>query len=163
MQQYDQRNYLPSYIEINAEDGNSINPGGIGSNAHSRLSEWFFENTLNYSKQWGSRHALSLLAGQSYQTTKYSWFRATASGYPDDNFLNGLSSATTPVSVAGEEPDKPQSYLLSFYTRANYSYMDRYLLTFTGRTDASSRFGPGDKYGYFLPALMPGVCRKKGS
>ena len=35
---------------------------------------------------------------------------------------------------------KGQTYLVSWYGRANYSLLDRYLLTFTARYDGSSRF-----------------------
>jgi TonB-linked SusC/RagA family outer membrane protein len=149
MQTYNQRNYLPSYIDIETSGYNRPDPGGIGSDANSRFADWFLENTLSYDQQFNSKHALHVVIGQSYETTKYSWFRTTAAGFPNDDFLNGLSSASTVVGVAGDDPRSPQSYLLSFYARTNYSYMDKYLFTFTGRTDGSSKFGPENKYGYF--------------
>ncbi len=149
MQDYNQRNYLPSYIDIENNGNNRPNTGGIGSDANSRFADWFLENTLSYAQQFNAKHALNVVIGQSYETTKYSWFRTTASGFPNDNFLNGLSSASTVDSVAGDDPRSPQSYLLSFYARTNYSFMDKYLLTFTGRADGSSKFGPDNKYGYF--------------
>jgi TonB-linked SusC/RagA family outer membrane protein len=92
---------------------------------------------------------LNVLAGTSYETTKTSYFSATGSGYPNDNTLNNLSSAITPLIVTGDDPGVPQSYLLSFYMRANYAFMDKYLFTFTGRADGSSKFGPDNKFGYF--------------
>jgi TonB-linked SusC/RagA family outer membrane protein len=39
--------------------------------------------------------------------------------------------------------------LLSFYGKVNYSFKDKYLLEGALRTDGSSRFGPGHKYGTF--------------
>lgn len=39
--------------------------------------------------------------------------------------------------------------LLSFYGKLNYSYKDKYLLEGAIRTDGSSRFGPGHKFGTF--------------
>lgn len=39
--------------------------------------------------------------------------------------------------------------LLSFYGKVNYSYKDKYLLEGALRTDGSSRFGPGHKFGTF--------------
>jgi hypothetical protein len=78
------------------------------------------ENTLSYNNHWG-KHAFNFLAGTSYETTKTSFFSATASGYPNDNVLNSLSSAITPLYVRGDDPTKPQSYLLSYYLRANYT------------------------------------------
>jgi TonB-linked SusC/RagA family outer membrane protein len=148
MQNYNQRNYLPSYLDIEGPGANVGNPGGIGSNANGRFADWFLENTLAYTKQF-NKHAINAVIGQSYETTKYSYFRTTATGYPNNNNLTGLSSAGMPLSVAGDDPLAPQSYLLSFYIRTNYSYLDKYLFTFTGRTDGSSKFGPDNKFGYF--------------
>ena len=149
MQNYDQRNYTPSYLSIGSFYGNVANNGGIGANANSKLTNWFVENTLTYTRTFNTKHSLTVLAGTSYETRKLSFFSATASGYPNNNVLNSLSSATTPLFSKGDNPAKPQSYLLSFYARANYSYLDKYIFTFTGRTDGSSKFGPDNKFGYF--------------
>ena len=149
MQAYNQRNYSPSYVEIGSFYGSVSNSGGIGSNSNSRLTDWFLENTLTYTKAFDKNNKINLLAGQSYETDKTSFFSATGTGYPNDNVLTSLSSAVTPLIVKGDDPSLPQSYLLSFYVRANYSLMDKYLFTFTGRTDGSSKFGPNNKFGYF--------------
>lgn len=148
-QAYNQRLYTPSYLMIGSFYGSVDNTGGIGGNSNSRFSDWFVENTLGYTKQLNEKHSLNVLAGTSYETLKTSFFSATATGYPNDNVLTSLSSAITPLYTKGDEPSKPQSYLVSYYLRANYTLMDRYLLTFTGRTDGSSKFGPANKFGYF--------------
>ncbi|WP_188931314.1 SusC/RagA family TonB-linked outer membrane protein [Puia dinghuensis] len=149
MQTYNQRLYTPSYVQIGSFYGSVNSNGGVGSNANSNFNDWFWENTLSYTKQFNEKHSVDLLAGTSYETTKLSFFSATGQGYPNDNILNSLSSAGTPLYVRGDDPTKPQSYLLSFYLRANYAFMDKYLLTFTGRADGSSKFGPDNKFGYF--------------
>jgi len=149
MQNYNQRSYLPSYINIEVLGQNITNPGGVGSEGNSRFANWFLENSLTYTKQFNELHSGNIVIGQSYETTKYSYFSTKASGYPNDNFLNGLSSADSLISATGDDPTSPQAYLLSFYARANYSYLDKYLFTFTGRADGSSRFGPNNKFGYF--------------
>lgn len=148
-QTYNQRNFTPSFLSIGSFYGSVANNGGIGGNSNSRLTNWFLENTLSYNKTFGKIHSLDVLVGQSYETRKTSFFSATATGYPNDNVLTSLSSAVTPLLVRGDDPSMPQSYLLSFYARANYSLMDKYLFTFTGRTDGSSKFGPKNKFGYF--------------
>ena len=148
-QAYNQRLYTPSYLQIGSFYGNVSSNGGIGNNTNSRFTDWFVENTLGYTNQWHDRHSLNVLVGTSYETQKTSAFSATASGYPNDNVLNSLSSAVTPVAVWGDDPSKPQSYLISYYLRANYTYADKYLFTFTGRADGSSKFGPSNKFGYF--------------
>lgn len=154
MQTYNQRNYTPSYLDIGSFYGSVANNGGIGGNTNSTLANWFLENTLTYTKNINENNVINLLAGTSYETRKSSFFSATATGYPNDNVLTGLSSAITPLLVRGDDPSGPQSYLLSFYLRANYSLMDKYLFTFTGRTDGSSKFGPDNKFGYFPSAAI---------
>jgi TonB-linked SusC/RagA family outer membrane protein len=149
MQNYNQRNFTPSYLNIGSFYGNVANNGGIGSNSTSTLNNWFLENTLTYDKTFNEKHALNLLIGTSYETRKVSSFSATATGYPNDDVLNNLSSATTLLRTTGDNPTKPQSYLLSYYARANYGFLDKYLVTFTGRADGSSKFGPNSKFGYF--------------
>jgi TonB-linked SusC/RagA family outer membrane protein len=146
---YNQRNYTPSYVAIGSFYGNVENNGGIGSVSNSQSSNWFIENTLTYNKTFSEKHSLNVLAGTSYETLKQSFSLATATGYPNDDVLNNLSSAVTPLITKGDNPTKPQSYLLSFYLRANYAFMDKYLVTFTGRADGSSKFGPDNKFGYF--------------
>lgn len=150
MQRYDQRNFLPGYIDTNElYTGNIPDPGGVGSAANSRFADWFLENTISYNKQFNEKNTVNVVIGQSYETTKYSYFTATAAGYPNNTTLTSLSSGDTVIGVSGDDPKSPQSYLLSFYARANYSWMDKYLLTFTGRADGSSKFGPDNKFGYF--------------
>lgn len=48
--------------------------------------------------------------------------------------------------------DKNKLMLMSFYGRLNYAFDDTYLLTFTLRDDATSRFSPDTRWGLF-PAL----------
>lgn len=146
MQHYDQRNYTPSYLSIGV---NNTNKDGIGSNSTSRLNNWFLENTLSYNKTFHEKNNLNVLLGTSYETRKTSFFSTTATGFPNDDVLNNLSSAVTPISSKGDNPTRPQSYLLSFYARVNYDFKSKYLLTFTGRADGSSKFGPNNKFGVF--------------
>ncbi|QES90229.1 SusC/RagA family TonB-linked outer membrane protein [Rhizosphaericola mali] len=148
-QSYNQRTFTPSFLSTGGYVGAGGTTTAIGSNGNSTRTNWFIENTMSYVKSFKNKSDLNILVGQSYQTTKNSFFSATASGYPDNYNLTSLSSAVTPLYVKGDDPLKPQSYLLSFYLRSNYSLMDKYIFTFTGRTDGSSKFGTNNKWGYF--------------
>lgn len=66
--------------------------------------------------------------------------------YDDNGNLEPVPSAIN------ENTSETEHYIVSFFGRMNYSYADKYLLTFTLRDDGSSRFGPGNKYGLF-PSL----------
>lgn len=46
--------------------------------------------------------------------------------------------------------------MMSFLTRVNYSFDDRYTLTGSFRADGSSRFGIDSRWGYF-PSVSAGL------
>ncbi|MGH2567600.1 MAG: TonB-dependent receptor domain-containing protein, partial [Bacteroidota bacterium] len=82
------------------------------------------------------------------QRSQNTAFSAFARGFPSD-LLKNLSSAATPTSTGGTGT----SYaFLGYLSRVNYSYMDRYFLTLSGRIDGSSRFGKDNRYGFFPSA-----------
>jgi TonB-dependent starch-binding outer membrane protein SusC len=145
---YNQLNYTPSFVEIGGFYGRENSQGGLGSQSNSSSLSTFIENTLTWDKEFNEDHRLNVLAGTSWENNKSDYFSATGRGFPDDNYLNNLSSAATPLTVRGANPAS-QSSLLSFYLRANYVFRDKYLLTFTGRSDASSKFSPDNQVGYF--------------
>jgi len=47
-----------------------------------------------------------------------------------------------------------ENYLISFFGRLNYTFMERYLLTFTVRDDGSSRFSSANRWGIFPAAAL---------
>ena len=146
---YNQLNYVPSYVlagggYYGAEDSE----GGQGTQAQSTTIGTFWENTLTYNAQFGDIHAINAVIGHEWDTEKQDYFSAKGKGYPDDNYLNNLSSAAIAAQVAGANP-LYKSALLSFYGRINYTLMDRYLFTFTGRSDTSSKFAKTHRTGYF--------------
>ncbi len=145
---YNQLNYIPSYVRIATPYNTDTSGGGMGSQAQSNNIGSFWENTLTYHHEFNDNNQLSVVAGTSWEQEKMNYFSASGRGYPDDNFLNNLSSAAIPTNVAGASPSS-QTSLLSFYLRANYTLMNRYLFTFTGRSDASSKFAKSHRTGYF--------------
>lgn len=147
---YKQRNYIPSYLEIanpNSQGG-VISGGGVGSQSSNESVNTFIENTLTWNKEFNTNHRLNLLAGTSFEKYRAEFFSAEGRTFPDDTYLNNLSSAATATQVRGSNPSGTNA-LLSFYLRANYAFKERYLLTFTGRSDISSKFAQGHQAGYF--------------
>lgn len=51
-------------------------------------------------------------------------------------------------------PSKTENYLVSYFGRLNYSFLDRYMLTFTIRQDGSSRFSEDNQKGLFPSAAF---------
>jgi len=143
---YHQLNYIPSTVMVSSASGASNSNGGIATQAETQQSDAFFENQLTWTKQFNKDHRLVLLGGTTWQQTKMESFSASGQGFPDDKFLNGLSSAALALPP---KASSDQNSLLSFYLRANYSFKDRYLLTLTGRSDESSKFPKDNRTGYF--------------
>ncbi len=144
--QYHQRNFTPSMVEVLSASGGSNSQGGIASQGQTETTSYLFEQTLSYNRQFGVDHRLDVVGGTSWQLDRSRSFQASGQTFPDDFVLNDLSSAavTLPSRSASAE-----NSLLSFYVRANYGYRDRYILTFTGRSDASSKFSNDHRVGYF--------------
>ncbi|MDR6763680.1 TonB-linked SusC/RagA family outer membrane protein [Flavobacterium sp. 2755] len=86
------------------------------------------------------------LVGYSWDRTKYRDKRNTYSGFPDDEVLTNASSAERVTSYSDQTVE---SGINSLFSRLTYNYKDKYNVTVNFRTDASSKFGPENKRGYF--------------
>ena len=146
---YNQLSYIPSYVLAGGGFYGAFDTeGGQGTQAQSTTIGTFWENTLTYNAMFNDIHSLNVVLGHEWDTEKMDYFSAKGKGYPDDKYLNNLSSAAIAAQVAGANP-LYKSALLSFYGRANYTLMDRYLFTFTGRSDTSSKFAKAHRTGFF--------------
>ena len=111
------------------------------------------ENYFTYNKQFG-KVTFDGLLGYSYQSFDYYSKNSQATNFRVndlDLIINNISSANNAngkgsiIQGSGSTLDELQSY----FGRLNFGINDRYLLTATLRADGSTRFGPGNKYGYF--------------
>lgn len=143
---YHQLNYVPSTAVIASPNGVGTSNGGTASQSQTEDVNAFYENTLTWDKQFNAYHRINMLAGTSWQRYRYNSFSASGQGFPDDKYLNNLSSAAVTLPSTGVSG---QNSLLSFYLRANYAIKEKYLFTFTGRSDASSKFPSHNRVGYF--------------
>ena len=109
------------------------------------------ENTLTYSKNFGTQHSFEAVAGYTRQTLSARFANAEGRNTVNDivRVLNGVNDV--PV-VSGT---LQEFALVSYLGRINYSFGDRYLLTANIRRDGSSRFSPGNKWGVF-PSVSVG-------
>lgn len=98
------------------------------------------------------KHLFGAMLGYGSERSKTHASTTTFEGFPDDEVLNNMGSAQT---LTGKNETSSKSGLNSVYGRLNYSYDGKYLAEFSMRADASSKFGPGNQWGYF-PALSLG-------
>lgn len=126
---------------------NFVNSDGSASVSTGQFRSLLNENTISYEKTIADRHRISAVAGFTYQD-----FVATSLGGSGVGFLSDAFG--TYDLEAAETPGLPssgysKSVLLSYLGRVNYSFNDRYLLTASFRTDGSSKYTEGKKWGYF--------------
>lgn len=115
------------------------------SNSKSTESQIIFTNLLNYKKTTG-KHNMDVSLIQDYQRYIYDNVGLTGEGMPYYGLWYNVSEAP---SIFSRSSDRDEWTLFSFMARANYSYMDKYLLTLTGRYDGSSRLAKGNKWDFF--------------
>lgn len=115
-----------------------------------RLAEF----TLSYKKQLGKHH-LDLLGGYTMQKKEYDRVGVEAKGFADDRIHEVTAHGSDPTDVALYSTRKAAWSMISYLTRLNWSYADRYTFTGTFRADGSSRFGAKNRWGYF-PSVSAG-------
>ncbi|WP_375436098.1 SusC/RagA family TonB-linked outer membrane protein [uncultured Hymenobacter sp.] len=111
-----------------------------------------WQNYVTYAKTFGDVHSLNVVAGTDMRRYRYLDQYAENRSIADNSYLYyNLGAGATP-SVPTSTFDARQN--LSFFGRANYGFMERYLLTATLRADGASNFGPDKKWGYFPSAAV---------
>ncbi|MFD2571797.1 SusC/RagA family TonB-linked outer membrane protein [Spirosoma soli] len=141
-----QNRYLPS----STAEGQSLQGNALVGSVFT--SNWLNENTLSYDKVINERHTINAVVGFTAQQSDTKGAVAEAAGFATDAFsYNNLGTGITnrtPGSFASKWA------LASYLARVNYGFNDKYLVTFTVRADGSSRFGEGNKWGYFPSAAF---------
>lgn len=115
------------------------------------------EETVNYTKTIKD-HSFVALLGFTTQTTRVQKNQTTGLDFPDDN-IRTLNNATL-IDKSNTTGFTNTIGLISYLGRINYSYQSKYLLTASFRTDGSSYFGPGKKWGTF-PSISLGWAMDK--
>jgi len=138
------------YLPISTAEGQSLQGDAIVGSAFT--TNWLNENTLSYTREIDTKNKVDALVGFTAQRSDSKGAVSEAAGFATDAFsYNNLGTGITnrtPSSFANSWS------LASYLGRVNYAYDDRYLLTLTVRADGSSRFGAGNKWGYFPSAAI---------
>jgi TonB-dependent starch-binding outer membrane protein SusC len=122
-----------------------------GSISRRLVSDYLNENTITYNKRFNKYHQLNILGGFTIQSNRSEFNGLSATALPIEALgLSGLDQGTAlPVQSALSEFS-----LVSYLGRVNYSFFERYLLTASLRSDASSKFAKGNRVGVFPSAAF---------
>jgi TonB-linked SusC/RagA family outer membrane protein len=128
--------------------------GGTISSNRAELNEQrietFFQNFQaigKWDKTINKNHKLNLLVGFSLEDQMNNGISTTVNGFVTN----------VPILDFGENPQNPlgtktQRRSLSYFSRINYNYKERYLFEANVRYDGSSRFLQGNRWGMFPSA-----------
>ncbi|HVU99680.1 MAG TPA: SusC/RagA family TonB-linked outer membrane protein [Puia sp.] len=118
-------------------------------------SKKMIETFLTFARRRGD-HDVNVLGGYSWQEdVTGDGFQASNQDFPTDalGYTNiGLGSPAGNYRNDWGVNQYQKLRLISFYTRAKYSYKDRYLLQLSLRRDASSAFGVNNRWATFPAA-----------
>ena len=132
----------------------TLNIGEQGFAGVRNRKEAFFsiENYLTYNKRIGENHSFTGLAGISWQETNFNNMSSVVRGFATDYFeYNNLGAGSLNPQVGS---NGSRQALNSYFGRVNYSLMNKYLFTATGRADGSSKFGRNNKFSFFPSAAL---------
>ena len=143
-----------SFTERNFNTDGTVNTGIFTNNSNIYLLS---ENTLNYVKTIRD-HDFTGLFGVTTERTSVSREQTTGIDFPSDD-IRTLASASQ-IDKSRTFGTKSEIGLNSFLGRVTYAYKSKYLFSSSLRTDGSSYFGPGNKWGSF-PSVSAGWAVSK--
>lgn len=125
---------------------------GYASSFVDNSANYLMSNSLQYSTTLNNVHHINVLIGQNTEYHNYRATDAEADGIPNDqiSIVKVLNKASSTAYS-----DLIESGIQTGFLRLNYDYKGRYLLSGVFNADASSKFGAGNRVGYF-PSVSAG-------
>lgn len=146
--------YVPASLATNsAPTANISNPILANINARQQnntSNNWLWENLLTYSGSYKD-HRYTILAGYSAQKNIYQGSEVFGqSGTYTNDALDYVTAAGQIFGSAGASGNN----LVSMFTRVDYNFRQKYIVSGSLRRDGSSRFGEDNKYATFPAASV---------
>jgi TonB-dependent starch-binding outer membrane protein SusC len=125
----------------------------------SKFLMWNWDNTIRYNTTLNNAHNIEVLLGTTAQKHSGFYVNASLNGtlFNDLDFNHNILDNTTVDTVATNVGGGGGTYyaLASYFGRINYNFNEKYLFSAILRRDASSNFGPNNKWGLF-PSVSAG-------
>lgn len=132
--------FVPTY-----QYGSLVNLTNTASRQYNQSFYWQLTNYLTYNKVV-EKHNITAMLGQETSESKWEYLSGSSNGLSSNDIVEpGLGD---PKSMAVGSGDGSGS-MSSFFARGNYSYDNKYFLSYTFRFDGSSNFGPKNRWAPF--------------
>ena len=129
----------------------SMTKGPNGLFKQTTKDDWMSETILTYTPHLPKNHKLTATAGFTAQGQYSSIYGYSSMHVANEDLgMSGLDDGVTDTMTATLSDNS----LMSGLFRLNYGYKSRYNFTVSFRADGSSKFAPGNKWGYFPSAAF---------
>lgn len=140
------------------DKSSAVRQGGTSYAAwnYDRAFSWVLDNILTYRKSLDA-HKFDVTLLQSASRYDYENAGMSEQNVPKESYKwnnMGAVDITSTDAKASMGTGLTQTQLASYMGRLNYSYLDRYLLTVSGRYDGSSVLSEGHKWAFFPSAAL---------
>lgn len=102
-------------------------------------------NILTFDRTFNELHKLNIIAGQEAETKRAIRYSTEGDGLPNAT-IRSIGATARPVEAYGYDQG---SSMLSFLSRLNYDYSNRYYFSTSIRRDGSSRLGIEERWANF--------------
>ena len=138
--------YVPRTSPLGAEFN------GRARQAERSLQNVNFQQLLTATPKLSDKSELEVVGGYEFSEFDNRGFEVIMQGFITDAFTFNNFGAGTQANSPSPISYEQQSRLVSFFSRANYGFADKYFLTGVIRRDGSSRLSEGNKWSTF-PAI----------
>ena len=130
---------------------------GVGKSGHTNASKYLLEGYATLEPFSTATSRLSVIGGASVEYNK-----STLNFLRGEGFTSGFRTYVRNASNVTEyDGSQTENNLVGFFSRADWSLRDRYLLSASVRADGSSRFGEDNRYGLFPAASIGWVVSEE--
>ncbi|TDE17184.1 SusC/RagA family TonB-linked outer membrane protein [Dyadobacter psychrotolerans] len=118
--------------------------GGWSSRSANRRFSFTFNNLLTFDKDFGL-HNVNVLVGQEMYRARYNYLSASKQRFA----LGGLYELGAAAEMSASSSSEDNYRLMSYLSRVEYNYNEKYYLSGSFRKDGSSRFSVDNRWGNF--------------
>ena len=136
--------YLNSYHGYTTPDYGFMKGRGQVSKSTSKATTSTITNLLTYNKTI-EEHSFNVLLGQEAYNYKSNYLSATREDLP----FGGLYELASAATMTGSTSSEDNYRLMSWFSRVEYDFNNKYYFSGSLRTDGSSRFSKSSRYGTF--------------
>ncbi len=145
---YDNNNQTEEYFAGSLTESASTN-GYADANAI-QSDKYSISNYFTYAQTFNEDYDIELVGGMSFEESSRKRQYVAGTGFPSDD-LQTVASAS---EITSGTSSRTKYNFLSYFGRATFSILDKYLIKGSLRYDGSSRFGASNRYGVFPAASV---------